>query len=124
MKHVKKRFLLIALAALAAGAAHAGEPAKRPTVLELFTSQSCYSYPPAEAYLRELAEKGNIIALEFHVDYWNDLVHGGDGRWRDVHSSAANTERQWAYAASAPGPGLYAANGHRWAKLRRRIPAR
>ncbi|MFP6736105.1 MAG: DUF1223 domain-containing protein [Rhodospirillales bacterium] len=49
-----------------------------------------------------LAAKDNIIALEFHVDYWNDLVHGGDGRWRDVHSSAAYTERQRAYAARLP----------------------
>lgn len=110
MKHLLKIFALVVLAGpFASGASLtiAGEPAKRPTVIELFTSQSCYSCPPAEAYLGELAEKDNIIALEFHVDYWNDLVHGGDGRWRDVHSSAAYTERQRAYAARLPRGQVY-----------------
>ena len=107
MKHIMKRFALIGLAVLGDGAAHAAEPAKRPTVLELFTSQSCYSCPPAEAYLGELTEKDNIIALEFHVDYWNDLVYRGDGRWRDVHSSPAFTARQRAYAARLPEGQVY-----------------
>ena len=110
MKHLLKIFALVVLAGpFASGASPtiAGEPAKRPTVIELFTSQSCYSCPPAEAYLGELAAKDNIIALEFHVDYWNDLVHGGDGRWRDVHSSAAYTERQRAYAARLPRGQVY-----------------
>ena len=67
------------------------------TVVELFTSQSCYSCPPAEAYLGELAERGDVIALEYHVDYWDDLVYGAAGRWKDVFSSPANTERQRRY---------------------------
>jgi len=107
MKHIINLIAGIGLAALGAAGAHAGEPAKRPTVVELFTSQSCYSCPPAEAYLGELAEKDNIIALEFHVDYWNDLVHGADGRWRDVHSSNAYTERQRAHAARLPEGQVY-----------------
>ncbi len=57
MKHVMKLIALVGLAALDGVSARAGEPAKRPTVLELFTSQSCYSCPQAEAYLGELAEK-------------------------------------------------------------------
>jgi hypothetical protein len=107
MQYVMNFFAVIGLVTLGAADAHTGEPAKRPTVLELFTSQSCYSCPPAEAYLGELAEKDNIIAPEFHVDYWNDLVHGGDGRWRDVHSSVAHTERQRAYAARLPEGQVY-----------------
>lgn len=107
MKHIMKLFAGICLAVLSASAAHTAEPAKRPMVVELFTSQSCYSCPPAEVYLGELAEKDSIIALEFHVDYWNDLVHGSDGRWRDVHSKAAFTERQRAYAARLPEGQVY-----------------
>lgn len=77
-----------------------------PSVVELFTSQSCSSCPPAEALLGKLAGRADVIALEFHVDYWNDLVHGGAGRWTDVHSSPAYTQRQRAYAARLPD-GVY-----------------
>jgi len=67
------------------------------TVVELFTSQSCYSCPPAEAYLGELVKRDDVIGLEFHVDYWDDLVYGSAGRWKDVFSSPAHTERQRLY---------------------------
>src|SRR5690242_12854044 len=60
-----------------------------PSVVELFTSQSCSSCPPAEAYLGRLAGRADVIALEFHVDYWNDLTYGLAGKWKDVHSSPA-----------------------------------
>ena len=73
------------------------------TVVELFTSQSCYSCPPAEAYLGELAGRGDVIALEFHVDYWDELVYGAAGRWKDVFSSPANTERQRVYNRNIRG---------------------
>lgn len=81
------------LGALLAAPAEAGET----TVVELFTSQSCYSCPPAEAYLGELAKRPDLIALEFHVDYWDDLVYGFAGRWKDVFSDPAHTARQHAY---------------------------
>lgn len=73
------------------------------TVVELFTSQSCYSCPPAEAYLGEMVERGDVIALEFHVDYWDDLVYGVAGRWKDVFSSPANTDRQRVYNRNIRG---------------------
>ncbi len=58
-------------------------PSDELTVVELFTSQSCYSCPPAEAFLGEIAGRPDVIALEFHVDYWDDLVHGAAGKWKD-----------------------------------------
>lgn len=76
-----------------------------PVVVELFTSQGCYSCPPAEAKLADLALRDGIIALEHHVDYWDSLVYGSAGRWKDVFSSPQSTERQRAYNAVVPGRG-------------------
>jgi hypothetical protein len=103
---MKKRNLTYALAAAlslaAPGAVSAGADGP-PTVVELFTSQSCYSCPPAEAFLGELAQQPSVIALEFHVDYWDDLVYGLAGRWKDVYSSPAYTRRQRSYNQAIKG---------------------
>jgi hypothetical protein len=71
-----------------------GPVAARPVVVELFTSQSCSSCPPAEALLGRLAEEGGeVLPLAYHVTYWNHLD------WRDTYSLPAATERQHVYAA-------------------------
>jgi len=63
-------------------------------LLELFTSQGCSSCPPADKLLASYAKKNdkNIIALSFHVDYWNRLG------WKDPFSNAAFSRRQRDYA--------------------------
>lgn len=66
--------------------------AQGPVVVELFTSQGCSSCPPADAFHAELAGRPGIIALAFHVDYWDYLG------WRDSFASPAFTKRQRAYA--------------------------
>ena len=71
-----------------------------PVVVELFTSQGCYSCPPAEHLLTGYAAREDLIALEFHVDYWNDLVYGAAGKWVDPFSDRAYTLRQQAYNRS------------------------
>ena len=80
----------------------AAEPAP-PVAVELFTSQGCYSCPPAEAYLGELAGRADVIALEWHVDYWDDLVYGSAGQWKDPFSSPEATARQYAYNRALTG---------------------
>ena len=87
---------------LGQSAADAGDG---PTVVELFTSQGCYSCPPAEALLGELADQDGVLALEFHVDYWDELVYGSAGKWKDVFSSPAYTQRQRAYNVALRGRG-------------------
>ena len=64
-----------------------------PVVVELYTSQGCLSCPPAEAFLGELAKRPNVIALEFHIDYWDYIG------WKDPFASPDYTARQRAYRA-------------------------
>ena len=73
-------------------------------VAELFTSQSCSSCPPAEALFSRLAEEENLLTIEWHVDYWDDLIHHGS-RWKDLYSDKAYTARQRAYNRSLRGTG-------------------
>ncbi len=89
------RGILLALpvALFAAAAARAEEPAATaPVVVELFTSQGCSSCPPADAYLRELAKRPGILALGFHIDYWNYIG------WEDPFSTKAASNRQRDYS--------------------------
>lgn len=76
----------------ARGRALAGDAANGPWVVELFTSQGCSSCPPADAYLGRLAKRPDIVALSFHVDYWDYIG------WKDPFASHETTERQRAYA--------------------------
>ena len=85
-----RRILLSALfALLAAVPASGGE--KPEAVVELFTSQGCSSCPAADAYLGELAQRDGVIALAWHVDYWDYLG------WKDTLGAPGNTARHEAY---------------------------
>ncbi|MFN0023541.1 MAG: DUF1223 domain-containing protein, partial [Parvularculaceae bacterium] len=97
-------YLLFTGAAIATPAAVA-TPADKPVVVELFTSQGCSSCPPAEALMRELAKRPGLVALEWHVDYWDDLHAGSSGKWKDPFSSADHTARQRAYNRALRGTG-------------------
>jgi hypothetical protein len=77
--------------ALLAGASIVSAAA-RPAVVELFTSQGCSSCPPADAYIGELAQRRDVLALTYHVQYWDELG------WRDRFGLSAATLRQRNYA--------------------------
>ena len=74
----------------------------RPVIVELFTSQGCSSCPPADALIVELARHhSSILALTFHVTYWNDLG------WRDPFSFPGATARQRYYVGLSISPEAY-----------------
>lgn len=59
-----------------------------PRVVELYTSEGCSSCPPADRWLSGLAGRNDVVALAFHVSYWDRLG------WPDRFAQAAFTERQ------------------------------
>ena len=92
---------LAILLTLGAGGAHAQDGVQPRGVVELFTSQGCSSCPPADKALETLAREGEVVALSYHVDYWNYLG------WADTLASRDNTDRQYAYARMFGRNGVY-----------------
>jgi hypothetical protein len=64
---------------------------ERAVLVELFTSQGCSSCPPADDFLAELAARPDVVALSFHVDYWNYIG------WKDPFATKWATQRQRDY---------------------------
>ena len=94
-----RRAAALTVACLAASAPGGATADAAPRVVELFTSHGCSSCPPAEALFARLVEdEPGLVALEYHVDYWDALVHGADGSFADPFSSPAHTARQRRYA--------------------------
>lgn len=94
MKSISLLAVLLA-AALAVLPAAAGEIRINPkAVVELFTSQGCSSCPKADAKFAELQGRQDVIALAWHVDYWDYIG------WPDTFGAAENSDRQRAYAES------------------------
>jgi hypothetical protein len=89
------------LAALAVSA-QAGETKSGPkAVVELFTSEGCASCPPADALLTTLAGRPDVIALAYHVDYWDYIG------WTDTFGSQTYSDRQRAYSTAWGGNHIY-----------------
>jgi hypothetical protein len=82
--------LVLALVSFGVGGVSATERPR--AVLELFTSQGCSSCPPADRYVADIADRPDVIALTFAVDYWDYLG------WRDTLANPLHAKRQKAYA--------------------------
>lgn len=63
-------------------------------VVEVFTSQGCSSCPPADKFVTSISNDRDVLALAFHVDYWDYLG------WKDTFAKSSHTDRQRAYSRS------------------------
>ena len=90
-------------ASAAAASCQATSAATTPTVVELYTSEGCSSCPPADRWLSTLKGRGDVLALAFHVNYWDQLG------WVDRFATPESTARQhqlsrWAGSSSVYTP--------------------
>ena len=91
---------LMALPMIGVGATQA-TAGDRVVLIELYTSQGCSSCPPADALLKELASRDDVIPLALHVDYWDYIG------WKDEFADPAYADRQRAYAHAAGQRTIY-----------------
>lgn len=63
----------------------------------MFISQSCKKSPPAAAALSEIGRRPDVVALGYHVPYWNDIPADGSGAWADPFARPEFAERQKLY---------------------------
>ena len=78
----------------AADACSVASPRTLVPIVELYTSEGCNSCPPADRWLSKLKADPAVVALAFHVDYWDRLG------WKDRFAKATFTERQSLQQAS------------------------
>lgn len=94
---------------------------RRVPLLELYSSESCSSCPPADDWIGHLQERDGLwkdfVPVVFHVDYWNDLG------WKDAYSSSGMTKRQVSISDLWPHPRVYTPamiyNGEEWTDWRK-----
>ena len=102
--------------AAAAPSCQASRSTTAPTVVELYTSEGCSSCPPADKWLSTLKGRPDVLALAFHVNYWDRLG------WPDRFASVEATGRQHELAQAAGSRQVYTpqvvANGREWREWR------
>ena len=91
MKPSQSLLALVVMLLPITGPAQAEVTVDSPTVIELFTSQGCSSCPPADRLLQELSARDDVLALGYHVDYWDYIG------WSDPFATRDSTQRQRAY---------------------------
>lgn len=112
-------FWLFALSSISPASAHtmiSTSGGTRIPLMEIYSSESCSSCPPADKWATSLRENKDLwrkfVPVVFHVDYWNDLG------WVDGLSSNSMTKRQQNIAQTWAKPSVYTpavvVNGQEW----------
>ena len=108
--------LLLLVTRAHAGEIHLDSGPRQVTLLELYTSQGCSSCPPAERWLKEYINRGElwraVVPVALHVDYWDYIG------WKDPFAARENGDRQRDYARAGRArtvytPGFFV-NGQDW----------
>ncbi len=89
-------------------------------LVELYSSESCSSCPPADEWISKLQQREglwkNFVPVVFHVDYWNYLG------WKDDFSSDLMTKRQVDLSKLWPTSSVYTpgfiVDGREWKNWR------
>jgi len=100
----RRRWLALSAAVMVPAGSRAA-PADRglavTSVLELFTSQSCSSCPPADALFCSLVREPGTLALSLPVTIWDHLG------WKDTLAQPAFSRRQKDYARQRGDRAIY-----------------
>jgi len=96
---------LLSGALMFSGAPAAAQPAPTaaaaPIVVELYTSQGCFSCPRANRLLGEFSREDDLLALTFPVGYWDYLG------WNDTFAQPEFSERQRDFGRALRFRGVY-----------------
>jgi hypothetical protein len=105
---MRKLFLISSLLALPLFAAEnisVTSSQQQTAVVELYTSEGCSSCPPADQWLEALIkvpkQELDVLALAFHVDYWDYLG------WQDRFGNPKHTNRQRQLGANNRQSSIY-----------------
>lgn len=119
MNKIKRNIILVSILIFSSTLALAEwkiSNSKKTTLIELYTSEGCSSYPPADAFLSQLKTSGelwnNYIPMAFHVDYWDYIG------WKDRFAESEFTNRQTLHQLQGNSKSVYTpefiVNGKEW----------
>ena len=92
MRYLLILSIILSLPLSAADKITVNSNSNKTAVVELYTSEGCNSCPPADQWFEALIETAtdelDVLALAFHVDYWDYIG------WKDRFASPKFTSRQ------------------------------
>jgi hypothetical protein len=106
---MKTIFALCILCSSLLGAEPAGTPPPGIVILELFTTEACFSCPPAEKNLQEITRSAHnkgmpVHLIAYHVTVFDAFSYGAHGMWKDPFGNEQWTTLLEKYSEIHPHP--------------------